>query len=399
VSGLSAAQFGGVLAAPPRRSRRMRNVVVGAALALVLAAACVIYTIYRDHPGGLVATLSGPGGQVESSAAFSPDGKTLAVSGSAGVSLWNIAAQRWITTLSSDKCSDGGQVAFSPDGKTLALFSGNAGTTCLWDVVTGQETTLADPDPRGDNGGTQGAFSPDGAMLAVADSTGDIALWNVATKRVTAAVASPATSGGVVAFSPDGTELAIGGDSTYVWDLTTKRWTATLTDPGNNLPFGTGYGGVNSLSFSQGGLLAVGDQDGSAYLWDAATRSLITSFTPSVNQGAGNASISKGPGDGGPFPEAGLFSTNDVAALSPDGKVVAAYTDFDYGTNLYDVATKKLIATLGDPGGISGPQTMGPQTPNTAVSLVFSPDAAMLAVTDYNGKTYLWSLSQLHLPS
>jgi WD40 repeat protein len=376
--------------------------VVGAALALVLAATYVIYTIYRDHPGGLVATLSGPGGQVESSAAFSPDGKTLAVSGSAGVSLWNIAAQRWITTLSSDKCSGGGQVAFSPDGKTLAAFSGNAGTTCLWDVATGQGTTLADPDPQGDNGGTQGAFSPDGATLAVADSDGDIALWDVATRHVTAIVASPVTSADgeiEIAFSLDGTMLAIGGDSTYLYDLTTKRWTATLTDPANNLSFGNGDGGVNSLSFSQGGLLAVGDQDGSAYLWDAATRSLIASFTPSVNQGAGNASISKGPDDGGPFPEAGLFSTNDVAALSPDGKVVAAYTDFDYGTNLYDVATKKLIATLGDPGGISGPQTMGPQTPNTAVSLVFSPDGAMLAVTDYNGKTYLWSLSQLHLPS
>src|SRR5580704_18861133 len=87
----SGEQFGGVLAAPmPRQRRGDIAAMVGAALAVALAAVALTIAIYRAPPRGLIATLSGPGGQATCSAAFSPDGTTLAVAGcDNSVFLWD----------------------------------------------------------------------------------------------------------------------------------------------------------------------------------------------------------------------------------------------------------------------------------------------------------------------
>jgi hypothetical protein len=118
------------------------GITAAVVLAIALAAAGVV--IATQPPGlpqrGLLATLSGPRGQQEFSAAFSPDVKTLAVVTYGGVSLWDVAARRWTATLTAPGCQQGGvPVGFSPDGKTLAEFTG---TTCLWDLATGRETSL-----------------------------------------------------------------------------------------------------------------------------------------------------------------------------------------------------------------------------------------------------------------
>jgi WD40 repeat protein len=381
----SAEQFGGVLAAPTPRQRRGDIAgMAGAALAVALAAVALTIAIHRAPPRGLIATLSGPGGQATCSAAFSPDGTTLAVAGcDNSVYLWDVTTRRWIATLASPGCPDGGQVVFSPDGATLALFSGRDPTTCLWEVAARSETTLTDPGPRAQlyYDGTQGAFSPSGMTLAVADSNGNIYLWDLATRRVTTTV--PA-SAGPVAFSPDGTMLAVGdsegsADHVTLWDLAARRRTATFTDPSGNSVSGAG---VSSLAFNRDGILAVGDVDGRAYLWDVATRALTATIAPPINMAQGNVSISK---DGQPYPVAGAFPQDVNAAFSPDGTMLAADVDFGYGTCLYDVTTRNRLATLTDPGG----------QPNQAGQVAFSPDGTMIAVTDSNGRTYLWHVPHL----
>jgi hypothetical protein len=112
---------------PSRGARRLALAAI-AVLVIALATAGAIIAVQQPpSPRGLVATVSGPDGQATCSAAF------------------------------------------SPDGTTLALFSGDDLTTCLWNLATRRETTLTDPGPRPSVAWTQGAFSPGlAAVLAAA---------------------------------------------------------------------------------------------------------------------------------------------------------------------------------------------------------------------------------------
>jgi WD40 repeat protein len=378
----------GLLAAQPARARRLA-LAIGVAVAL---ATVVVVIVLQRPPSGLLATLSGPAGRTEISAAFSPDGKTLAVVSASNpleptpgsISLWDVATRQWTKTLSSPRCAGALPVLYSPDGQTLALFT-YTNKTCLWNLATGQETTLTDP---GGTGTTEGAFSPDGKTLAVADcGNGNIYLWDLATRRVTATLTSASGCGSEfdgsrytsMAFSPDGSTLAVSSPAeTDVWDLASKRVTARLLDPVHYNWQGAGID-TDSSAFSPDGMLAAGDADGIVYLWNVGSRKVTATITPPFNQGQAVAANSDNDAGTDPVPA----SWTDVEAVfSPNGKILAANAAFGTGTYLYDVATRKLLATLTDPG-----------TDTTYLpTVVFSPDGSMLAVVDSNGHTYLWHI-------
>ncbi|HUY89012.1 MAG TPA: hypothetical protein VMV10_09780 [Pirellulales bacterium] len=104
-------------------------------------------------------SLDGHNGQVNA-VAFSPDGKTLATGGGAGpglgeIKLWDIAGGKLLLSLSPQ----GGYVlalAFSPDGKTLAAGAGHIdndryfGEAGFWDVASGQKLPLALEGAKGE---------------------------------------------------------------------------------------------------------------------------------------------------------------------------------------------------------------------------------------------------------
>jgi len=302
------------------------------------------------------AQIGAPFGSDVNTVAFSPDGKTLAtLSNNSNVRLWDVATRTQIGAslavgpLSNPTSTLGPPtVAFSPEGKTLATVGGD-GKARLWDVATHNQIG----PPFGDGLLPQVAFSPDGKTLATVGTDGKARLWDVTTRTQ---IGAPLTTGPAstpnqplqpkVAFSPDGRTLATtGNDGTVrLWDV------ATHTQIGA-LPLTVG---MTAVAFSPDGkILATGDLDGTARLWDLAA----------VTGQPVNIDVSRAAG--------GL---RQPVAFSPDGKTLA--TAGSNGTaRLWDLATR---AQIGAPFG-RGVDTVA-----------FSPDGKTLATVGNDGNARLW---------
>ncbi|MDX3520106.1 helix-turn-helix domain-containing protein [Streptomyces scabiei] len=155
------------------------------------------------------ALLPGPGGY---SLAVSRNGRLLVTDNRvvrAGRSHTQDLVQR-------DRIDD---IAFAPDGSTLAA-GGGTGRVALWDGDLRHQAGILknvfpEPlDPPSDWGESVAAlaFSPDGSTLAVGGDAGTLQLWDVATQQpLGPPLPTPGGSIDTLAFSPDSTLLYAGG--------------------------------------------------------------------------------------------------------------------------------------------------------------------------------------------
>jgi hypothetical protein len=112
--------------------------------------------------------------------------------------------------------------AFSPDGRWIASTE-TAGVVRLWDATTGQELHKI---PKAHAGTVHSlAFSPDSRCLASGARDGLVKLWDAKTGRELRTLEGHAVQVYSVAFSPDGQRLAscggapqVGGE-VKIWDL------------------------------------------------------------------------------------------------------------------------------------------------------------------------------------
>ena len=197
--------------------------------------------------------------------AFSPDGDTVASASDDGtIALWSTRG-----TLLGGLANPSIAVAFSPDGRTLALSTHDASGNVIALYAMPARTLIKElPVP----GLAALAFSPDGQTLVVAPRTpalGPVEVWNVATWKQTgsfqtglvSSVKGTATGINSIAFSPDGTMLAVSAtQSTNVQVWSTATLTRIASFPvTKDTPYPASLGGgVFDLSFSPNGrLLAI----------------------------------------------------------------------------------------------------------------------------------------------
>ena len=310
------------------------------------------YSLLESLAQPMRGTLAAQSGVV-TAVAYSPDGKTMAAGYSGGtIRLWDTASHRLISTASWGGAALA--LAFTGGGKTLEV----AGPAAVgaWDLTN--HAQVAARPLAGAIGGRSVAFSPDGTTLASGGDDGNVRLWNVATQQeIGVPMSSDLEPVKAVAFSPDGATLgAASSDGTVqLWNVATQQEAGTTMTAGS--------AAVSALAFSPGGkFMAAGDQDGNVRLWNVATQ---TQAGATMATGAAVAALS----------------------FSASGTTLAT-AETDGVTELWAFATQEQTGAA-----------LAAQGAARVSALAFSPSASVLATGAGNGTIELWNPVGFHQSS
>ncbi|UKO95924.1 WD40 repeat domain-containing protein [Nostoc sp. UHCC 0870] len=107
---------------------------------------------------------------------LSPDGKILAIAGTANITLWQVSSGEKLQTINRYHRGWGSCLAFSPNGQTLAFTesSGESNTIKLWDLKTGSEICIVQQTVYRI---TSLNFNDNGQVLVSSYRDGMIAVW------------------------------------------------------------------------------------------------------------------------------------------------------------------------------------------------------------------------------
>ncbi len=320
------------------------------------------------------------------SVTFSPDGKRLAATAQFAnntIRLWEVATSKEVGKIGGREDEDAvrySSTGYSPDGKILV--SAGADTLCWWDAVTLKEIRKFPKEGAF-------AFSPDGKTMASANSDKTIRLRDVPTGRELRQLLGSHKLVQSIAFSRDGKTLVSGSeDATLrIWDVATGKQLHPLDEHTDAL---------SSIAMSPDvSILATGSYDGTIRLWQSGTwKQYLTlrghedkihsvAFSPN---GKTMASASEDKTvrlwDMSRGQELHRFQGHTGAvhsvAFSPDGKSLAS-ASLDNTIRLWDVATTREIRKLkGHAQGVW--------------SVAFTPDGKTLASGGQADGLWLWDV-------
>lgn len=328
---------------------------------------------------------------------FSPDGTMLAASNSNNVDVFDTATGETIVTLGPNP-GNTTQLAWSPDGSRIAVVAQGTDQAVLWDVATGEQ--LFTLDHIGASGLLSlGGWNEDGGTVATAGGT-SIRFWDAATGEIAERITTASEYTMAMAWSPDGSQLAVGSTTIEVFNAGEWDSGVELTDP---------Y--VSDPSWSpDGAMLAAleGPFFVTYVLYDAETLEIVRTLGCS-----GFPQDWEAPCDTGPNERLGPPS------WSPDGAVIVGYSWDESMAFVWDPASGNLLATINlvegstywaadgttllltSVGGapiafwdpITGQQAGELATgPDAVIDLAISPDGTKLASGDSGGFVRIWSL-------
>jgi WD40 repeat protein/tetratricopeptide (TPR) repeat protein len=285
--------------------------------------------------------------------AFSPDGRTLAVSiGDGTYRLWDVPTGKQVRAWRGHADQAFG-IAFSPDGKNLAS-TGSDQPPVLWDAATGEKRHIFKGLSRFLN---NVLFSPDGKQLAAGSDGSAVEVWDSANGTRLGTFAHTTLNVIGLAFTPDGKSLISAGGSwehrdrqgeIKVWDLAKRE--VRFTFPGK-------YGGISWLALSPDGkTLASAGMDRKVRLWETETGKSLA-----VLEGHADSVVG--------------------VAFTPDGKTLASSCK-DGTIRLWTVSKRALRATLIGHRG-------------AALRIAFQPNGRLLVSTGADGTVRLWQVPPL----
>jgi WD40 repeat protein len=240
------------------------------------------------------------------------------------------------------------ELAFTPNGRILATADTD-GSARLWNVATQRQIGKAMRISGAQM--LDVAVSPGGTMLATAESDGTARLWSIATQRQ---IGAPFQLGRArvlgVAFSPNGKIMATAGSggSARLWEIATRREMGSAMTP---------PGGVDAVTFSPDGklLATIGGRQNTVRFWNVATQRQV----------------------GRPIVQ-GVVT---ALAFSPNGKLLATV---GFSAQIWSLATHRKIGWNMNTGLTD------------SYGVAFTPDGKILVTTDTDGTIRQWSVATHH---
>lgn len=259
---------------------------------------------------------------------FSPDGELIVTGDGNNIRLWDVATSRLLRVLKGH-ASNIKMAEFTPDGSRIVSVDWMEATAKVWNAETGNLLlSFRAYQSRFIEGVS---LSPDGSRLLTTNGS-SIKMWDTGSGKLVRTFGEDIYDWkGSVAFSPDGSRF-VSRDGTganaklRVWDVLSGRLLRTM---------GIGGSSLKTVAYSpDGSMIAVGadvrgTNESALTLRNAYDGSLIRTFK----------GVEKG--------DHGFEKEIVTIAFSPDGTHIASCTDFG-PAHLWNVATGRLVRSAGD---------------------------------------------------
>lgn len=314
---------------------------------------------------------------------FSPiDYSFITVDKKGGVKLWDAESKSQIHHYNTPKIETlfTNAAAFSPDGKTIAVSlnqADNKSTLLFFSSLLGGKPLFVHNQARERISNL--AFKPAGKSLIVSLTSREVKVFDVQSRQYIDAFGGQILKANTTRLSPDGNLIATGtidGDI-QLWDANRKVLKYSLK--GRNQS-------IEHVSFSQDGQnIIVGDNRGTVTVWDR--RSNQRKFSVKAHK-VGHAIASMSPDNkylATASSESSIIRLWDIEANKPLHKFIGHHndiTDLAYSSDGKFIASSSKDATikLWDTSNNSLAQSfIGNEKTSAFLSLAFSPDGRHLA--------------------